>query len=109
MELRAKLEIEAKRHATSLNNEIRLRLEDSFTEKAHRDIWKVAEFIQVVWLKLSATLKERPLANEMAEAILQGASADHVRALARQWKALQQALERPVLLEGSPFLKEPQS
>jgi hypothetical protein len=79
-DLRHKLEVEAQRHRTSLNNEIRLRLEDSLIGPAHMDIWQIAQDIKANWLRLQATRELLALGDQMAEALETGAAAKAVEA-----------------------------
>ena len=53
--LRRKLETEAKRHRISLNTEMHSRLEQSFYDKAHGDIWEIARTLKDNCLRLYAT------------------------------------------------------
>jgi hypothetical protein len=70
--LRAKLAREAEKHHTSLNNEIRVRLEVSLREGAARDLDVIAAEMADYWARLGARLDQiaaamKPDSSEMVE------------------------------------------
>jgi hypothetical protein len=64
--LRRKLEREAKKHQTSLNNEIRLRLEDSFEAQARRDLEAIVDNLKILDARLSQKVTLPPLEETLA-------------------------------------------
>jgi hypothetical protein len=100
--LRRRLEVEAKRHRFSLNSEMHARLEQSFYDKAHGDIWEIAHGIKSAWLRLEAVQEQRALAGLVMEALkeLTGDAdeiAERAKALAapaRKWLAIQELLDQ---------------
>jgi 7-keto-8-aminopelargonate synthetase-like enzyme len=82
--LRAKLEREAKRHRFSLNNEIRLRLEDSFTRAATRTLDDIADGIEMSWSRYGNRLLCLRLEEQLASALAQTKDPE-VANLARSW------------------------
>jgi hypothetical protein len=67
--LRRKLEREAKAHRTSLNNEIRLRLEDSLEKGAARDLDGIAADMKNVWARYSERFLLLDLEEQLARAL----------------------------------------
>lgn len=51
-----KLEAAAQKNRHSLNNEIRIRLEDSFQRDARRTLDELAEDLKATWLRIAAAL-----------------------------------------------------
>jgi hypothetical protein len=82
--LRAKLEREAKKNRTSLNNEIRLRLEDSLEGGAARDLDDIATNMKAVWARYGERFLRLSLEDELAEALAQSTD-PKVATLARAW------------------------
>jgi hypothetical protein len=99
--LRARLEHEAQRHRFSLNNEIRIRLEDSFERRdAVRSLSDVVDDLQINWARFSARFLRLDLEQQLAEAITQTNDLEKIRTLARLWLRHREQ-ERP-LPEGQP-------
>ena len=67
-----RLEAAARRNQTSLNNEIRLRLEDSFQVQARREIEGIVDNLNIVNAKLTQTVTLPPLEETLAQALAQG-------------------------------------
>jgi hypothetical protein len=82
--LRAKLAREAEKHRTSLNNEIRLRLEDSLEKAAARDLDKIAADMKVAWARYGERFLLLGLEADLAEALAQSTD-PKVATLARAW------------------------
>jgi hypothetical protein len=85
-ELRRKLEREAFKHHFSLNNEIRIRLEDSFTRgDALRTVDDAAMDMQVCWARFSARFLRLELEERLAEEIARGEDLTKIKTLAKLW------------------------
>lgn len=85
-ELRRKLEREAKKHGFPLNNEIRIRLEDSFARgDARRTIDDAAMDMQICWERYSARFLRLDLEEQLAEAIVRSDDLTQIQTLARLW------------------------
>jgi hypothetical protein len=76
--LRRRLEIEAKRRRFSLNSEIHARLEQSFYDKAHGDIWEIARTLKDNCLRLEATEELLALGDLVMEELKRGGSAEEI-------------------------------
>lgn len=68
--LRARLEHAAKQHRFSLNNEIRLRLEDSLEADTRRGIEDIRRDMEICWARFSARFLRMELGDELADAVL---------------------------------------
>ena len=82
--LRAKLEREAKAHRTSLNNEIRLRLEDSLEKAAIRKTDDIVNSLNMAWGRFEERFLLLSLEDDLAEALAQSTDLK-VMTLARAW------------------------
>jgi hypothetical protein len=82
--LRAKLEREAKRHRFSINNEIRIRLEDSFTRDDIRKLGDIADDMEVNWMRYSNRYMLLSLEDDLAAALAKSTDPE-VSKLARLW------------------------
>jgi hypothetical protein len=82
-DLRRRLEQEARHHRLTLNNEIRIRLEDSLEQGARRDLSDIVMDLRVSWLRFGARFLRMELADELANAVLQGGDAVRIRTLAQ--------------------------
>jgi len=96
--LRGKLEREAERHRFSLNNEIRLRLEDSFTREASRVLDDIANDMQINWARYSNRYLLLSLEDQLATALAKTKDPE-IANLARTWLR-QRDIDRR-LTEGS--------
>jgi hypothetical protein len=67
--LRRKLEREADKHQTSLNNEMRLRLEDSFNAPAAHDLYEIAGEIRRAWNPWGERQLRKRLEDDLIEAM----------------------------------------
>ena len=84
--LRRKLEREAERHATSLNNEIRLRLEDSFQKEAKFELDTIRDDMETVWARYGDRFLRLELQDQFFEALAKE-DASRVLEVARTWLA----------------------
>jgi Arc-like DNA binding domain len=82
--LRRKLEREAKKNRTSLNNEIRVRLEESFENSAVRDLDEIAADQKVTWGRFSRRLLLLSLEDDLARELAQTKD-PNVANLAKAW------------------------
>jgi hypothetical protein len=82
--LRAKLAREAERNRTSLNNEIRLRLEDSLEKGATSSLDDIAADMKAVWARYGERFLCLGLEADLAEALAQSTD-PKVATLARAW------------------------
>jgi hypothetical protein len=96
--LRARLEREAKRHQFSLNNEIRIRLEDSFNRDATRVLDDIANDMQINWLRYSNRFLLLDLGEQLSNAVAAG-DMPKAESLARLWLRHREQ-ERRLLTEG---------
>jgi hypothetical protein len=94
-----RLEREAEKHQTSLNNEIRLRLEDSFQVQARREIEDIAANLNIVNAKLTQTVTLPPLEEKLAQALAQG-DFEKAKPLASAWLE-KRAAAKKIEEEGS--------
>ena len=76
--LRRKLEVEAKRHQFSLNTEMHNRLEQSFYDKAHGDIWEIARRLKDNCVRLEATPELLALGDLVMEELKRGGTAEEI-------------------------------
>ena len=84
--LRAKLERAAHQHRFSLNNEIRLRLEDSFERHdIARALSDIVDDLQINWARYGHRFLRLRLEDELAEAIARTNDLAQIRTLARLW------------------------
>jgi hypothetical protein len=67
--LRVKLAREAEKHRTSLNNEIRIRLEDSLEAGALRSLEEVAADLKTSAARLGTLIALAPLEEKLAQAL----------------------------------------
>jgi Arc-like DNA binding domain len=91
--LRRKLAREAEKHRTSLNNEIRVRLEDSLKAGAVRDIETVAADLKVIDARLGLKVTLPPLEEELAQA-LAVTKDPKVAGLAKAWLVTRAAAKK---------------
>jgi hypothetical protein len=96
--LRAKLEREAQRHRFSLNNEIRIRLEDSLERDATRVLDDIANDMQINWLRYSNRYMLLSLEDDLAAKLAQTKDPE-VASLAKLW--LQHRAQERRLTQGS--------
>jgi len=89
--LRRKLEREADKHQTSLNNEIRLRLEDSFEAQARRDLPETVQDLKTTAAKISAARKLSELEEQIAQAAAQSNDLGEIKTLLRDWLNIKRA------------------
>jgi hypothetical protein len=82
--LRRRLEREAQRHHFTLNNEIRIRLEDSLNRDAVRVLDDVANDMQLNWSRYSNRYMLLSLEDELAAALAKTKDPE-VAKLARVW------------------------
>jgi hypothetical protein len=82
--LRRKLEREAKKHRTSFNNEIRVRLEDSLEKAAARDLDSIRADMEIVWLRYAKLSTLLGLEEDLATALAQTKDPE-VANLAKAW------------------------
>jgi Arc-like DNA binding dprotein len=85
--LRAKLAREAEKNRTSLNNEIRLRLEDSLEKAAARTLDDIAADQKVMWARCSNLLDLLRLETVLTKALVQTRDPEVVK-LAAEWLAI---------------------
>jgi hypothetical protein len=97
--LRRKLEREAKKRRTSLNNEIRWRLEDSFEAQARRDLEEIAADLKTIDARLGLKVTLPPLEEKLAQALAQTKDPE-VTKLATVWLKTRAAAKKTE--EGSP-------
>jgi hypothetical protein len=81
---RRQLEREAEAHRVSLNKEMQMRLEDSFTQSATRQLDSISADMAVAWARFSDRFLLLSLENDLAEALAQSTD-PKVMALARAW------------------------
>jgi hypothetical protein len=89
--LRRKLEREADKHQTSLNNEIRLRLEDSFEAQARRELPESVQDLKTTVAKLSARAVLSTLEEKIAQAAAQSNDLGEIKTLLRDWLNIKRA------------------
>ena len=82
--LRRKLEREAKAHQFSLNNEIRLRLEDSFEQQARRDLDSISNDMMANWFRYGERFLALSLEDDLARALEKTTDPDVAKA-AKVW------------------------
>jgi Arc-like DNA binding dprotein len=87
--LRRQLERKAAQHRISLNQEMKIRLEDSLKKEATRSLEGIAEDMDNVWQRFSERLLLLDLEKSLAEA-LEKSTDREVSALARAWLATRQ-------------------
>jgi hypothetical protein len=80
--LRAKLERAAEEHRMSLNNEIRLRLEDSLETDARRGFDDIRRDMEICWARFAARFTRMELGDQLADAVVRG-EAEKAKTLAR--------------------------
>lgn len=74
---------ESDRHARTLNGEVRLRLEASFEQDARRNLEDIGTDLRVAWGRFAARFLRMELADELADAALQGSDPARIRTLAQ--------------------------
>jgi len=82
--LHGRLEREAQRHHFTLNNEIRIRLEDSLNRDASRVLEDIASDMQINWLRFSNRFLMLSLEDDLAAALAKTTDPE-VAKLARVW------------------------
>jgi Arc-like DNA binding domain len=97
--LRAKIEREARKRHFSLNNEIRIRLEDSLNRDAMRTLDDIAQDMQIVWARFSNRATLLSLQDQLGDALAKTADPE-VSKLARLWLQHRE-LERRLLTAGA--------
>ena len=83
--LRRKLEREAKKNRTSLNNEVRVRLEKSFEDSAVRALDEIAEDQKITWGRFSGRLLMLSLEDDLARELAQTKDPARIANLAKAW------------------------
>jgi hypothetical protein len=84
-DLRQQLETAAKQKNTTLSNEIRWRLEDSFQRETVRGFEDILYDMQVVWARFGARYMRLDLEKELAEQLMHATDLPKVKTLAREW------------------------
>jgi hypothetical protein len=74
---------ESDRHARTFNGEVRLRLEASFEQDARRGLEAICTDLRVAWGRFATRFLRMELADELADAVLQGGDSARIRALAQ--------------------------
>jgi hypothetical protein len=92
-DLRRKLEREAKRHRTSLNAEMNMRLEDSFDQAARRSNESVAADLETNALRLGALVTRLELSEQLAERLAQ-TNDQEIANLASAWLRIRKQEEQ---------------
>jgi hypothetical protein len=82
--LHRRLEREAQRHRFTLNNEIRIRLEDSLTRDDRRVLEDIANDMQINWARFSGRFLLLSLEDDLAAALAKTKDPE-VAKLARVW------------------------
>ena len=82
--LHRRLEREAQRHRFTLNNEIRIRLEDSLNRDASRILEDIANDLQINWARFSSRFLLLSLEDDLAAALAKTTDPE-VAKLARVW------------------------
>src|SRR5262245_55168891 len=82
-DLKRRLEQEAAHRRSTLNNEIRIRLENSLEQGAHRNLEDIISSMRTEWGRFSARFLRMELADQLADAVMQGADTVQVRTLAQ--------------------------
>jgi hypothetical protein len=82
--LRSRLLREAERHHFTLNNEIRIRLEDSLNRDAVRVFDNIADDMQINWARFSNRLLLLSLEDQLADALAKTTDPE-VASLAKLW------------------------
>jgi hypothetical protein len=90
--LRRKLEREAKKNRTSLNNEIRVRLEKSFEDSVVRALDEIAEDQKITWGRFSGRLLMLSLEDDLARELAQTKD-PKIANLAKAWRVQRQQNE----------------
>jgi hypothetical protein len=78
-----RLLVQADRHGHTLNGEINRRLEDSLEQGERRNLEEVCTELRIAWGRWAGRLLTRELADELADAALQGSDPARIRALAQ--------------------------
>ena len=85
-ELHRKLKIEAAKHRVSLNNEIALRLNDSFEDlDSRRSLSDITKQMALVWSQLAAYLAASQRENELARAVVENKDPKEIIKLLQDW------------------------
>jgi hypothetical protein len=82
-DLLGRLVQESDRHRRTFNAEIRLRLEASFEQDARRRLEDICADMHVAWGRFAARFLRVELADELADAVLQGGDSARIHTLAR--------------------------
>src|SRR5262249_29043528 len=84
--LHHRLEREAQRHHFTLNNEIRIRLEDSLMRDTTRNIIDATDDMNIAWARLNNRYKILDLGDELAAAVLAQSKWEEIAKIARLWQ-----------------------
>jgi Arc-like DNA binding domain len=82
-DLRTRLLQAADSHGRTINAELRLRLEDSFEQGAHRNLEEICTDLRTAWGRFSARFLRMELADQLADAVMQNGDAARIRTLAQ--------------------------
>ena len=74
---------ESDRHRRTFNGEVRLRLQASFEQDARRSLEDTCGELRVAWGRFAARFLRMELADELADAVLQGGDPARIRTLAQ--------------------------
>jgi hypothetical protein len=74
---------QAEQHSRTLNGEICLRLEDSLEQATRRSLEDICTELRIAWGRWAGRLLTRELADELADAALQGSDPARIRTLAQ--------------------------
>jgi hypothetical protein len=74
---------QADRHGYTLNGEISRRLEDSLEQGERRNLEDICTELRIAWGRWAGRLLTRELADELADAVLQGSDPTRIRTLAQ--------------------------
>jgi hypothetical protein len=93
--LRRKLEAEARRHRVSLNNEIALRLQDSFEDLgARRSLDSITMQMGLYWTQLASDVVASRLELEVTSAVLENKDPKEIVKLLLKWLGQRQLTRR---------------
>jgi hypothetical protein len=102
-DLHRKLKREAAKHRVSLNNEIVLRLNDSFEDLgARRTLSDITAQMSMVWSQLAAYLAASQRENELASAVVENKDPKEIVKLLQDWLG-QRYLERRTFDSNAAF------
>src|SRR5262245_3849893 len=74
---------QAEQHGRPLNGEISQRLEDSLEQGERRNLEEICTELRIAWGRWAGRLLTRELADELADAVLQGSDPARIRTLAQ--------------------------